>query len=298
MANSCIITGATGYIGSHVLKYFLLEGWDIHIIADPRFGYDNIKDVLSQIDVFEYRGDVNSLCDYFKSVDADVVFHLAAAVITNYKPEQVPVLIQSNIQFGTEILEAMKASSTRLFVGTGSYWQNYNSDEYNPVDLYAATKEAFEQMIQYYVDAHQFKAVTLKLFDVYGEDDTRPKIWTILSEIAGSDKSLDVSPGEQMLDLVHVSDVGPAYKCAYNYLKEKNCTCREVFGVFTGERISLKDAIKAFEYFSGKNIHVNFGGKQYKEREIMKPINSLLPVPGWHPLINPMKGLEKLAGRL
>ena len=54
MANSCIITGATGYIGSHVLKYLLSEGWDIHVVADPRFGYDNIKDVMSKIDVFEY----------------------------------------------------------------------------------------------------------------------------------------------------------------------------------------------------------------------------------------------------
>jgi CDP-3, 6-dideoxy-D-glycero-L-glycero-4-hexulose-4-reductase len=296
MANSCIITGATGYIGSHVLKFLLSEGWDIHIIADPRFGYDNIKDVLSQIDTFEYRGDVNSLCDYFKSVDADVVFHLAAAVITNYKPEQVPVLIQSNIQFGTEVLEAMKASTTRCFVGTGSYWQNYNSDGYNPVDLYAATKEAFEQILQYYVDAHHFKVVTLKLFDVYGEDDVRPKIWNILRDIAGTEKSLDVSPGEQMLDLVHVSDVSTAYQCAFEYLKIVDNPCREVIGVFTGQRIALKDAIRAFEHFSGKAINVNFGGKKYKEREIMSPISNLKRIPGWTPKISPMNGLKKMAG--
>ena len=67
MTNSCIITGATGYIGSHVLKHLLSKGWDIHIIADPKFGYANIEDVLSQIEVFEYNGDISSLCDYFGS---------------------------------------------------------------------------------------------------------------------------------------------------------------------------------------------------------------------------------------
>lgn len=294
MANKCIITGATGYIGSHVLKYLLAEGWEVHVVADPKFGYDNIKEVMTQIDVFDYSGDISSLCSYFCKVQADVVFHLAAAVITNYKPEQVPVLIQSNVQFGTEILEAMKSSNTRIFVGTGSYWQNYKSDGYNPVDLYAATKEAFEQIIQYYVDAYDYKAATLKLFDVYGEDDKRPKIWNILREIAGTEKSLDVSPGEQILDLVHVSDVSTAYQCAFEYLKTVEHPCREVFGVFTGERMTLKEAILLFENFCSKAIHVNFGGKQYKEREVMNPISCLLPVPGWHPLISPVDGLKRL----
>lgn len=296
MANKCIITGATGYIGSHVLKHLLSKGWDIHIIADPRFGYDNIKDIIDRIDVFEYDGNIQSLCSYFQITQADVVFHLAAAVITNYKPEQVPMLIQSNVQFGTEVLEAMKNSSTRLFIGTGSYWQNFNSDVYNPVDLYAATKEAFEQIIQYYVDAYDYKAVTLKLFDVYGEDDKRPKIWNLLREIAGTEKTLDVSPGEQMLDMVHVDDVSCAYECAYKYLYKKTDSCREVFGVYTGERYSLKEAIGMYEQYLNKSINVIFGGKKYKDREVMNPIESLIKVPGWQPAINPKEGLKKLAG--
>ena len=157
MANKCVMTGATGYIGSHILKYLLFKGWDIHIVSDPQYGYDNIEDVLQQIDVFEYDGNILALCDFFQKVKPDVVFHLAAAVITNYKPEQVPVLIQSNVQFGTEILEAMKSSETSLIVSTGSYWQNYNSDTYNPVDLYAATKEAFEKIVQLYVMFYSYQ---------------------------------------------------------------------------------------------------------------------------------------------
>lgn len=295
MANKCIITGATGYIGSHVLRYLLDRGWDTHVVADPKFGYANISDILNQIDVFEYSGDISALCDYFKTVDADVVFHLAAAVITNYKPSQVPELIQSNIQFGTEILEAMKDTKTRLFVGTGSYWQNYNCEEYNPVDLYAATKEAFEQIIQYYVDAYHYKAATLRLFDVYGEDDKRPKIWTLLREIAGTESVLDISPGEQLLDLVHVSDVCTAYESAFEYLKSKESSCREVFGVYTGERMTLKDAIKHFEEYAAQTIHVNFGGRKYKEREVMNPIMCLEKIPGWSPLISPLEGIKRMA---
>lgn len=199
----CIITGATGYIGSHVAKYLIDNNWEVSIVAQPQFGYSNIEAFKHKLKIFEYEGDITKLIQFFKEQDADVVMHLAAAVITNPTPEQIPVLIQSNVEFGSEILEAMRQSGTRLFIGTGSYWQNYNSDSYNPVDLYAATKEAFEKILQYYVDAFKFRAVTLRLFDVYGEDDKRPKLWSLLRDIAGTNQSIDISAGEQ-LSLIHI----------------------------------------------------------------------------------------------
>lgn len=291
MKHSCIITGATGYIGSHLVKYLLEQGWEVHIIAQPEFGYANIEDVKSKIHIYEYNHDIYSLMDYFKSVNADVVFHLAAAVIADCKPEQVSVLVQSNIQFGTEILEAMKYSSTRLFVSTGSYWQNYNSDIYNPVDLYAATKEAFEKILQYYVDAHLFRTVTLRLFDVYGEDDKRPKLLNLLKEIAGTNKSVDVSPGGQYLDMVHISDVCSAYLKAYEYLVSNSKISNEIYGVYTGNRFTLKQIVAEFEKVMDKKITINWGGKPYKKREVMNPTAVYSQLPNWQPYINIFNGL-------
>lgn len=293
MENKCVMTGATGYIGSHVLKYLLSKGWVIHVIADPKFGYANIEDVLPQIDVFEYDGNILSLCNYFKRVKPDVVFHLAAAVITNYKPEQVPVLIQSNVQFGAEILEAMKYSETKLLVSTGSYWQNYNSDTYNPVDLYAATKEAFEKIVQFYVDAYGFRHVNLRLFDVYGEDDKRPKLWNALRDIAGTAQHIAVSPGEQLLDLIHISDVCTAYEAAYLALMNNVSILNETYGVRTGITHSLKDAISVLEKAIGKTIHVDYGLKPYKQREVMKPCSNYKFVPYWKSTISLEDGFAR-----
>lgn len=293
MANKCIMTGATGYIGSHVLKYLLSKGWEIHVIADPKFGYANIEDVLSGIDLFEYEGDIASLCDYFKRTKADVVFHLAAAVITNYKPEQVPTLIQSNIQFGTEILEAMKSSETKLIVSTGSYWQNYKNDIYNPVDLYAATKEAFEKIVQYYVDAFGIRHINLRLFDVYGEDDKRPKLWTLLRDIAGTEQHIAVSPGEQLLDLVHISDVCTAYEAAYMVFARDSFIKNECYGVRTGVTHSLKEAISILEVELGKKINVDYGLKPYKQREVMSPCQKYNYIPNWKARISLHEGFSK-----
>lgn len=293
---TCIITGATGYIGSHVLKYLLQKGWNIHIITRSESSYANVTDVLSRIHVFEYDGNIHNLITYFQQANADVVFHLAASVITNHRPEQVPVLIQSNIQFYTEVLEAMCHCTTRLFIGTGSYWQNYNNTTYNPVDLYAATKEASEKILQYYVDARNFRAITLRLFDVYGEDDKRPKLWNLLRDIAGTDKSIDVSPGEQYLDLVHISDVCTAYEAAFNLLESDVSVKNEVYGVSTGELHTLKEIILLFQSAIGKTIQVHFGKRPYKEREIMKPMNEYKILPNWKANTMIYKGLTKIKG--
>ncbi len=290
---SCIITGATGYIGSHVARHLLNQGWEVAIISQPQFGYNNISDIKTKLVVFKYDGHIDKLISFFKEKKADVVMHLAAAVITNYSPEQIPVLIRSNIEFGTEILEAMKHSKTSLFIGTGSYWQNYNSDAYNPVDLYAATKEAFEKILQYYVDAYNIRAITLRLFDVYGEDDKRPKLWNILRNIAGTEKSLDLSPGEQLLDLVHIDDVAIAYENAYYLLKNNESLTNEVYGVFSGNRQKLKDIVLLLQSILQKPINANFGSKPYRNREVMTPTEIYKRLPNWEPAISVEAGFER-----
>lgn len=70
------------------------------------------------------------------------------------------------------MLEACKKAETKWFLNTGTIWQNYNvsdkSDEYNPVDLYAASKQAFITMAKYYTETSKLRFCTLKLCDTYG----------------------------------------------------------------------------------------------------------------------------------
>lgn len=293
---TCIITGATGYIGSNLLKYLLSKGWNIGIVADPTFGYANIEDVLDRIQICEYNGDIIKLVEFFNNVKPDVVYHLAAAVITNYKPEQVPVLIQSNIQFGTEILEAARLSGTQYFVATGSYWQNYNTDDYCPVDLYAATKEAYEKIMKFYKEAYGMKQIVLRLYDIYGEEDKRPKLWNVLKRIAGTEESIDISPAEQKLDMVHISDVCSAYECAYE-LMTSGKEYEPVYSVRTGTMHTLKELVEMFKQAIGKPINVHIGAKPYKTREVMSPTTSYRMLPNWNPRVTIEEGFLRFNGK-
>ncbi len=288
-----IITGGTGYIGSHVVKYLIDKGWEVAVISRLQSSEANLEDVRTKIRLFKYGGDINSLIAFMREFKADVVMHLAAAVITNQKSEHVKKLIQSNVEFGTEILEAMSLSDSRLFIGTGTYWQNYNSETYNPVDLYAATKEAFEKILKYYVEVRGIRAITLRLFDVYGEDDPRPKLLTLLRKVADTPQSLDMTEGKQLVDMVHVYDVARALEYSYDCLASDSQITNEVYGVSSGTQIELRKVVELFQQILGKQMNLNWGARPYKNREILSPYRGYKSLPNWHPTITIREGLKK-----
>jgi CDP-3, 6-dideoxy-D-glycero-L-glycero-4-hexulose-4-reductase len=280
MKATCFITGGTGYVGSHVAKYLVENGYNVCLIARKNSNLSNIEDFKEKINLLTYS-DIDELISHFNHYQPDVVFHIAAAVITRDEKEHVAQLVQSNVQFGTEILEAMKHDSCRLFVNTGTNWQNYNSDTYTPVDLYSATKEAFEKILQLYTDAYGIRAITLRLFDVFGEDDKRPKLWNLLKNIAGTDECIAVSPGEQLIDIVHINDICSAYLTSYKLLEEHQNIKNEVYAVKNDDRYTLKQFIGLLQQSIGEKIQVNFGAKPYKEREVMLPMEHYKVLPNW-----------------
>src|SRR5690554_394932 len=184
MKKKAIITGATGFVGSNLCRKLLDGGWEVSIISRSTSNYQNIEDIKDKIHVFENNGSIFDLMDFFKKRKAKVVFHLASFFVEEHMVEDMDTLVDSNIRFGLHVLEAMKESNTKLIINTGSSWQHYHSDEYNPANLYAATKEAFEDLMKYYVEAENVRAITLKLFDTYGENDRRPKLINLLHQFS------------------------------------------------------------------------------------------------------------------
>ena len=116
----------------------------------------------------------------------------------------------------------------------------------------------------------------------------------MLRDIAGTEKTIDVSPGDEYLDLVHISDVCTAYEVAFNLLDSDLSVKNEVYGVSTGELHTLKEIISLFQSLLGKTIHVNFGTRPYKEREVMKPMREYKMLPNWRANVIIHKGLGKM----
>ena len=263
-----LVTGSSGYIGSKLIKH-LYRKFELAIIIRKGSNIDSIKDISSGISIFRTDLDFNSINTVIESFLPDVTIHLASLFINEHKSDQIKNLIESNILFGTYLLEALTLNKCLKFINTGTSWQHYNNESYNPANLYAATKQAFDDLIRYYVEAKNLKAITLKIFDTYGTDDPRPKIFALLKRIAETGEEIQMSAGEQEIEFVHINDVLNAYQICLERLINNKVISLEEYGIACGNPKTLRNWVEDYQQYLNKPLNIVWGGRPYRLREVM-----------------------------
>lgn len=289
-----LVTGATGFIGSHLTRRLVMEGWRVHIFVRPRSNLHLLNNLQGKITLHVLNGYTEQICNIMTTVKPDAVFHLASLFLVQHEIKDVEQLIQSNLCFPTQLLEAMANNGVDRLINTGTSWQHFENRHYSPVNLYAATKQALEAIIQYYVETAGLKVITLKLFDTYGPNDPRLKLVNLLLNTARTEQPLLMSSGEQFIDLVHVDDVISAYITAMELLYDQKFTGHKTFSVKTGQFIKIKDFVELFEKIICKKLDIRWGEKPYRPREVMKPWKEGDLLPGWEPRISLERGISDL----
>jgi nucleoside-diphosphate-sugar epimerase len=289
-----LITGAAGFIGGGVLRRLLAQGWEVHALLGRTCRVEALDDVRDQIALHFHNGTTEEMHQILSVSRPDVVFHLASLFLVDHRPEDLEPLVVSNLLFPAQLAEAMVRVGCLRLINTGTSWQHYQSDDYRPVNLYAATKQAFEDLLAFYSDAHGMACTTLKLFDTYGPGDPRRKLINILLEAARSGESLAMSPGEQILELTHIDDVVGAFLAGAERLMVTPDPRSESFFV-SGTRLSLRELVAEVAHATGRTLNVTFGGRPYRAREVMLPVqSSRQPLPGWAPKVDLRAGLAQV----
>jgi nucleoside-diphosphate-sugar epimerase len=291
-----LLTGGAGFVGSHLARACLELGWDVSIIYQPGASLELVEDILDRAKIYPASDETADVIRVMRLVRPDLVFHLASIFISEHVPADILKLVQSNITFGTQVLEAMAASRVPFIVNAGTSWQHYNDEQYNPVNLYAATKQAFEDILEYYVQAGNLRAITLKLFDTYGPHDPRQKIFHLLSRAADEGTHLEMSPGEQCIDLVYVDDVVAAFLVAARRLLEGKVPGHERYAVTSQKPVSLRSLVEIYERVTGQTLDIGWGGRPYRNREVMQPLSSGAVLPGWKPVVDLPEGIRICRG--
>lgn len=288
-----LITGATGFVGSRLACRLLRDGWRVHVLTRA---HSRAPDGpwLAGAARHVHDGSTEDLVRCMAEVKPDVVFHLASLFLSQHGAKDVQPLVSSNVLFSSQLLEAMHANRVGRIVNTGTSWQHYNNDDYNPVCLYAATKQAFDAILEYYVQACGIEAITLSLFDTYGADDPRPKLFHLLRQAAAGGAPLDMSAGQQLIDLVHIDDVTHAYALAAQRLLASAVTRHERYAVSSGQPLPLQELVRLYAEATRQQVAVNWGARPYREREVMRPWDSGQAVPGWRPNVGLRAGLSAL----
>lgn len=283
-----LITGATGFIGRNLIQAISPEN-EIHVLVRPTTACESLHTKR----IFVFNDNIDELKDYLIKNQIEGIIHLASLYITKHTNDQIKDLILSNVYLGTSILEAAKQAKVRWFINTGSYWQNYTPDskDYRPVNLYAATKQAFIDIAKFYTDTSCIHFVTLKICDTYGSNDPRKKIMSLFKQYAESGEQLKMSPGEQKINLLYIDDVTQGFITLMNLLHNNIELCNEY--VLSAEKTySLRELANIFEQVSHKKLNIEWGGLPYREREVMTPWQMGNLVPGWKQKIDIHQGIQ------
>lgn len=269
--SKAIITGATGFIGHALVEKLCSYGWEVAIISRPESDLSSISNIINKVKVFNFKGSTKQLIEIFHEFRPDVVFHLASLFLASHTESDVIPLLNSNVLLGTQLLEAMAFIGCKRIINTGTSWQHYQSAQYRPVNLYAATKQAFEDILAFYQERFELSAITLKLFDTYGPKDRRRKLVNILVDSAVSGEELELSPGDQVIDISHIDDVVEDFIASAYYLLKSNYPENLKFFV-SGERFTVKQLVTEIENALGVKANVVFGARPYRDREVMNPV--------------------------
>ncbi len=293
-----IVTGATGYIGGQLLARLLQDQHDVAIVvrrqSELSSAMINAK-TEGRLKAYRHHGKTDELVEWVKEFSPEVVFHLAAMSLSAHRPDQLRSLIEANVVFGAEMLEAAAQVDNVGFISTGTFWEyGRGDDEYRPTSLYAATKRAFRDILGYFEQTKTLRSVELKLFDVYGPDDPRGRLIDLLLDAQVSGEQLALSPGEQQIDLVHVDDVVEAYLVAAECFSNPDFVFERLdYAVSSGCRMTVRELVARLESVSGRVVPVGWGKRAYRPREVMMPWTGQT-LPNWRPRRSLDEGITQM----
>ena len=124
-----VVTGATGFIGGHLVRRLIAQGDEVHAILRG----DSDRSLLpNAVIVHTYDGSADQLCLILESTRPMVVFHLASHFQDRHLPSDIEALIYDNVTFGSMLVEAMVRAGTKRLVNAGTSWQHYQDASYSP----------------------------------------------------------------------------------------------------------------------------------------------------------------------
>lgn len=286
-----LLTGATGFLGNHLIRHF--AGQNIRIGAIVRPGHVAIHDFGTSVQTipFEQRTTLDAALSSFK--DATLI-HCAAYTGRAGTAQDIALESQSNLAFPVQVFEACRAAGLTRFINIGSFWEHDENGAIAPPNSYAAMKLAFQTYLDFMSSRHGLSIATLKLSETYAECDTRAKVIPLLCNAILSGTRLEMSEGTQQSSFCHVSDVVRAFEATANHLRKDTAHGKhQVFHVNSGVNTSIRNLAKTLsDVAAPHSLDVAWGALPARVGGLQKAwIDGPRP-PDWAPQIALHDGLK------
>jgi CDP-6-deoxy-D-xylo-4-hexulose-3-dehydrase len=293
-----LITGGTGFIGSHLTRRLVREGARVSILTRHASGTSRIDDLLDKVEIHEVDirnfGAVNAAIEKLRP---RVVFHLAAAGVTE------PFLssnlaLRVNVDGTINVIRASATAGAERIIHTGTayeYGDQAESKQLDPISPYAAAKASAWAFSQMYYRTMGWPIVCLRLFQVYGPGQAGTLIPSAI-QAALKGHPFPTTAGEQTRDWVYVDDVVDAYLKAAQAEGIKGQT----FDIGTGVGTSVREVVEfVFDQFPGASPMI--GGIDYRPGEVWSLVadtDKARDQLGWQASVELKDGLRRTVNEL
>lgn len=315
MKQKILITGGTGYIGSHTVVELLQRDYDVHVIDNLSNSKLDVLDAIQSIAGKKPHFEKIEMCDpvamkdYFqRHADLQAVIHFAAVLQVAESVENPFKYYHNNLWSTTNLLDCMRefnipalvfSSSCTVYGNPTSLPVDENAAVQKAMSPYGNTKQMGEEIIEACAKASNIRAITLRYFNPIGAHPSsligevqhgvpHHLIPYITETAAGKRQQLQVFGGDYkthdgtcVRDYIHVQDVATAHIAAIERLMSNaNVPSFDVFNIGTGIGYSVLDIINAFEKAVGIKINYKIVDRRPGDVEAVfadtKKANSIL----------------------
>lgn len=283
-----LLTGATGFLGSHLLEGFVAKGHDVAILKRSTSDTWRIDHILHKI--ISYNSDQVNLKTIFQEIKPDIIVHTACSY--GRKNESLIDIVNSNLILGLNLLEESITSNVNTFINTDSLLPRNLND-------YSLSKAQFTDWLQKRSD--KIQVVNFKIEHMYGiKDDTKKFVPWLINEMINGNDDINLTSGIQKRDFIYISDVVAAYNLVIQ--KRKNLSSWSSFDIGTNVFTEVKDFVlkiaKELEITYNTEIvsRLKFGAIAYRSGDIMVPQldNTKLIALGWKESVDITNGVERI----
>ena len=286
MSKEIFITGATGFLGSNLVKKFLSYKYNIYALIRKDSDKSRIID-LKDINYIEYQE--SCLENFFKENKIDVLIHTAC----NYGRgnESNKEIIDTNLNLGLELINLCEKFRVPLFVNTHTTLPR-------ELNIYSSSKHEFSDNLK------KRKGLTKILnfvFDhMYGPYDDENKFVLFLIKEILENKTIQLTKCEQKRDFIYIDDLVEAYFLVVENFDNSSSQIFYEHEVSSSEVIVLKDFVNELysqlSKFNNLKNNINFGAIDYRKGEQMnisldsRSLNSI----GWEAKTDLSCGIKKV----
>lgn len=304
------VTGAEGFIGSHLVEALVASGARVRAMvlynSWGSWGWlDSLSpDVLANVEVV--LGDVRDPRATLEFIEgAEVVYHLAALIAIPYSYRAPHSYLETNAGGTLNVLEAVRSHRTPRMVHTSTS-EVYGTavrvpiDEDHPIQAqspYSATKVAADKLAESYHASFEVPVVTLRPFNTYGpRQSARAVIPTIISQLAAGRDEVALGALEPTRDLLYVTDTAQAFIAAASAPLPD--VAGRVLNAGTGEEISIGDLAALIARLMDRPMRIAPASERLRPEasEVMRLVadaSRLRDLTGWAPTRTLEEGLAE-----